>query len=778
MNSHRLCLSNHMHAGTLLRHRFCHALIKYAWAACLVLALFTGCQTVSHAEKAAPEAITDTGFIQSWLICGDFPNPPREGQTLYDHKPPCIGFDTDYLSEHAGESVIRPSVGMSHKRPDGSTAAWFTHTSPNEAIDFAALFSDRPSTINVVAYAYTTVRPEKPGRASLAVGSDDGIRIWLNGKLVHDNLVERDLRTDEDRVAVDLCEGDNTILVKVEQGRGDWGFALRFMSVAELADIECRERLKKGLKPLQDCKLRPEGRWDYMFTPARFPKIVWDKPDTAKSILGECPLQVRWFNTKLEELSAPTGPGRYMAYVEGTSPKGFKIRRALTLYCRPDDWRPWEDKIKGRLTYPPRSPIDETAWKEQEEMIAERVGQQFVQYLETEESGAVLMAYLDEMQPLGRQARPTETPEIVNDDLQLALKLKLLATEGKYPPLQPPRKLKTKAPVLRKGTAQDAGVRPDAAEKIRAVCRAWYEDSGEPFVTLVARHGVIIIHEVFDDEEKGTVEQDTPFYISSIAKAMCGMMFAQFVDQGLIGLDDPVGKYLPDFPVEGSKAITLRQCFTHTTGLEGHYEWGGVHNPWLDNVILSGIGYLRPGEVHEYNGMGYDLAAKVMEVVGRKSILRMMHENFFEPLRVRNTEMDDLACATTSSAEDLARIGQMLLNRGSYGDTQFFSPQTFEELMPKELNEYYPTVEEEWGIGLVWMWLNDPNAGKNGVPEDKTLLSKNTIGHGAASRTILRVDLDNGVVVVQARNTAGKDFAEHLAEFLRAIDESILDRKP
>lgn len=419
MNGHRLCLSYHTHAGSLLLHRFCHASIACAWAACLVPALFIGCQIAPHAETNVPEAVVDAGFIRSWLICGDFPNPPREGQKHYDHKPPCVGLDTDYLNEHGGESAVRPSVGLAHKRPDGSTAAWFKHVSSNEVIDFAALFSDRPSTDNVVAYAYATARPKKPGRAYLGVGSDDGVSIWLNGKRVHNNLVNRGVRKDQDRVAVDLREGDNAVLVKVEQGSGNWGFVFRFMSVTDVAEIEAREQLEKDLKRFQDCKLGPEGKWDYMFTPARFPKIVWEKPETVERIIGACPLQARWFNSKLEELSAPAGPGRYMAYVEATSAKGFKIRRALTLYCRPDDWHPWRDKIKGRLSYPPRSPIDETAWKEREEMIAERVGHQFIQYLETEESGAVLMAYLDEMQPVGRDARPTDTAEIVNNDLQL-----------------------------------------------------------------------------------------------------------------------------------------------------------------------------------------------------------------------------------------------------------------------------------------------------------------------------------------------------------------------
>lgn len=715
-----------------------------------------------------------SSFIRTWFLCGVFPNPPHgEGQE-YDHTPPCVGLDTDYLVEHGGETNIQPVEGILHKRPDGTKAQWFEYTSPNDTIDFVEAFAVQP-VINVVAYAYTTINSEVAGKAVLALGSDDGVRVWLNGKVVHDNLIARGISKDNDVVTVTLKKGENPLLVKVEQGAGGWGFVLRIVGKEEAVAIETRKKLMKKLTAFQNCELRPEGRWDYMFTLGNFPKIVWEKPYTVSHLMGEFPISVRWFNGDLEEVKNPDEPGRYLSYIEGQTSLGMNIRRALTLYCRPAEWQPWEDNVKAYVDYMPDSPIDQKAWGDRKEMVASKVGSQFVEFLETESYGAVLMSYFHEMKPLDGELLPTETPDIINDDLHLALKRKLLGIENKYPALQLPKELSTPAPVLRNGTAEEAGIKADAAEKIRSVCREWYEESREPFVILVARRGVIVIHEVFDAPD-GSVEIDTSFQMASITKAITGMMFAQFMDQGLIDLEDSVGKHLPDFPVDGDKDITLRHCFTHTTGLEGHYEWGGVHNPWLDNVILNGIDYLTPGEIHLYNGMGYDLSGKVMEIVSGKSMFRLMHENFFGPLGLTNTTIDDLATATTSSAEDIARIGQLLLNRGSYGNRAFFSPNTFEKLLPKQLSKYYPELDDsiEWGIGLTWMRTKEPDAGKEGIPEDKTLLSKNTIGHGAASSAILRVDLDNEIVVSQVRSTAGPKYNEYLVKFLKAIDESIL----
>ena len=111
-----------------------------------------------------------------------------------------------------------------------------------------------------------------------------------------------------------------------------------------------------------------------MFTPGKFPEIVWEEPHVVEKLMGSFPLDVRWFNYELEEVTVPDQPGRYLAYVEGQTTSGMMIRRALTLYCRPSDWRPWNDNIKAYVDYPPRSPVDRKAWDERKDMIAARAG--------------------------------------------------------------------------------------------------------------------------------------------------------------------------------------------------------------------------------------------------------------------------------------------------------------------------------------------------------------------------------------------------------------------
>jgi CubicO group peptidase (beta-lactamase class C family) len=63
---------------------------------------------------------------------------------------------------------------------------------------------------------------------------------------------------------------------------------------------------------------------------------------------------------------------------------------------------------------------------------------------------------------------------------------------------------------------------------------------------LIARHGIVVLNEAF-----GPCDLNQKFPVASITRTVAGLMFARFVDQGLIGVDQPVGCFLPDFPTDG-----------------------------------------------------------------------------------------------------------------------------------------------------------------------------------------------------------------------------------
>ena len=77
-----------------------------------------------------------------------------------------------------------------------------------------------------IAYAYAEFDSSEARQARLRCGSDDGIKIWLNGQVVHENETGRPYVMDDDATTIQLKAGTNRILVKVDNYMCDWGFGV------------------------------------------------------------------------------------------------------------------------------------------------------------------------------------------------------------------------------------------------------------------------------------------------------------------------------------------------------------------------------------------------------------------------------------------------------------------------------------------------------------------------------------------------------------------------
>jgi CubicO group peptidase (beta-lactamase class C family) len=216
----------------------------------------------------------------------------------------------------------------------------------------------------------------------------------------------------------------------------------------------------------------------------------------------------------------------------------------------------------------------------------------------------------------------------------------------------------------------------------------------------------------------------------------------QFVDQGIIDLDAPVGKYLPEFAGIADDKLTIRHLFNHTSGLQNSGEWASDWNVALENQIAHILPSINIGETFSYHRAGYALAGKVMERISGRAIPYLFQENIFLPLGMKSAYADNTYGGLYCSAIDLARLGQMLLNKGNYNGYKFFSAETFSKMLPIQLVQ----ANRKWGVGTSAM-------GGNG-------LSDETFGHSAASGSIFRIDPKNNLIIISARNSEGKSYRE------------------
>lgn len=89
-------------------------------------------------------------------------------------------------------------------------------------VDFEGLLKLPQRPRNTAGYLYRQIVATAPVQLPVSVGSDDGVRMWLNGELVLDANVERPMNVGDNRVVLRVAKGVNHLLVKVSQGAGEW----------------------------------------------------------------------------------------------------------------------------------------------------------------------------------------------------------------------------------------------------------------------------------------------------------------------------------------------------------------------------------------------------------------------------------------------------------------------------------------------------------------------------------------------------------------------------
>ena len=219
---------------------------------CRILPAFIALVLVTHFSSAEVPTYLDEpseAFMRTWLLCGPFPNPYADKDVPIPNQRP--GFQSDFLVNHGGETGLRVSEGQTEQCGDRS-ATWFLHT----AADFSVRMDEIVSTQdNVFAYAYCEI--ESPDRrvCTLALGSNDGIRVWLNGEEILDKPLERGMQRDEDLIPIVLRPGQNTLLLKLWESEGRWEFCCRLLAFSAKRHLERGDFFRIHTNSKGDAKL-------------------------------------------------------------------------------------------------------------------------------------------------------------------------------------------------------------------------------------------------------------------------------------------------------------------------------------------------------------------------------------------------------------------------------------------------------------------------------------------------------------------------------------------
>ena len=302
-------------------------------------------------------------------------------------------------------------------------------------------------------------------------------------------------------------------------------------------------------------------------------------------------------------------------------------------------------------------------------------------------------------------------------------------------------------------------------------------------VVLIEKNSKIVFEKAFGhftyDKNSRPITLSTLFDLASLTKVIstttCTMIC---IDKEMFKLDDKVSKYIPQFASNNKKNITIRNLLIHNSGLPAYkryYKMFDNANDVLNDIYTTKLEYATGTET-VYSDLGIIMLGKIIEKVSGMTLDKFAQKEIFYPLGMKNTlynPPDSLKefCAPTeyddywrhrqiqgevhdetasllggvaghaglfSTAEDIAKVLQMLLQNGKYNDRQIVNAATV-ELFTKRQNK-------ESTRALGW----DTKAKVKSSAGD--LFSEDSYGHTGFTGTSVWTDPEKKLFVVFLTN--------------------------
>ncbi len=165
---------------------------------------------------------------------------------------------------------------------------------------------------------------------------------------------------------------------------------------------------------------------------------------------------------------------------------------------------------------------------------------------------------------------------------------------------------------------------------------------------------------------------DTKFNLGSMNKMFTGVAIAQLAQQGKLSFDDPVGKFLPDYPnAEVAEKVTIHHLLTHTSGMSDYWEelfdarfWEIKTVQQLADLTAEKPLDFEPGAQFQYSNAGPVVLGLIIEKITGQSYYEYVRENIYQPAGMINTDcyeidkpVPNLAIGYTRMNYDGSRLG-------------------------------------------------------------------------------------------------------------------------
>ena len=249
------------------------------------------------------------------------------------------------------------------------------------------------------------------------------------------------------------------------------------------------------------------------------------------------------------------------------------------------------------------------------------------------------------------------------------------------------------------------------------------------------------------------IRDDSVYYLWSIIKPVVGLAFMQLIERGLVNLQHEVKHYLPNFGVNRNDAVQIWHLLTHTNGIcEPSINALAARGRPLHTYLAQAGMNFRAGRYKQYSNLGLAALQAILETVTGLPLEVYLQRHVFEPLGMKASSMaahervppgsftmhgaQDVgldfesvmrlkspAAGLFSTAADLLRLGQCLLNGGTLGQARIIGRTTLHE-MTRPQTAGLPTL-------IPTDWINDYDVGLTFMmpTRRKTILQRDIYGH-------------------------------------------------
>ena len=352
-----------------------------------------------------------------------------------------------------------------------------------------------------------------------------------------------------------------------------------------------------------------------------------------------------------------------------------------------------------------------------------------------------------------------------------------------------------------------------------------FVDTGETtgVVVLAAHKGKIISHAALGYQSvEANVPMDTHsiFWAASTSKPFVAAAVMMLVEEGKLRLNDPVSEHIPEFEgmllsvldydyaqgkvklVNPNRPLTLQDCLNHTHGLPAT-EGTEAAKSIQERVMASARSTLdwEPGSKWRYGSEGLHVAAYLVEKYSGLNYVDFLKKRIFEPLGMKDTyfmlkdvpkdrlvehyrrdkgetewKVDRFydpvyfnpAGGLYSTAEDMSRFYQMMLNDGTYKKQRFLSKQSVKQLITitcghLEKGDHIQDCFSALGFRTVREATDGRTAG----------LNPGAYGHGGSGGTMIWADPTNDTIYIFMRNNWGSSQTPMVKTFQEIVSAAV-----